>query len=269
MAAAGAVAVTVVKTAARTDVTVSIEALRCGTLAAPRNMFERGAGDESVLLPVPAWLVRHPQGTLLFDTGMHGDLTGPGEFSDTVALFFEVGLTPDELVSARLRAAEVDPADVDVVVLSHLHFDHTGGLVQIPDARVIVQRDEWAAGADDDLVASNTFRPEEYRLGHDVVLADGEHDVFGDGLVTCVPTPGHTPGHQSLRVRLADREVVLAADCAYFDATLDGGPLPPIGHDHAQHAASLDRLRSMRAAGALVVPGHDMAALDALPTVLR
>ena len=247
------------------NVTLTIEPLRCGTLTAGRSMFETGADDAPVVLPVPAWLIHHDQGTVLFDTGMHADLTGPGEFSDAVARFFEVGLDEDDLIDARLHRAQVDPADVDMVVVSHLHFDHTGGLALVPDARVVVQRDEWAAGADDDLAAANTFRQAEYRLGHDIVLADGDHDLFGDGRVTCIPTPGHTPGHQSLRVRLAEREVVLAADCAYFDATLDGGPLPPIGHDHEQHARSLELLRSMRAAGATVVPGHDRQAFDALP----
>lgn len=250
------------------DVTVSIEPLRCGTLTAGRNMFEVGGDETEVELPVPAWLVRHDAGTVLFDTGMHPDLTGPGEFADTVALFFDVGLGRDDLVDARLRDAGVEPTDVDLVVLSHLHFDHTGGLALVPDARVVVQRDEWQAGADDDVAAANSFRSSEYRLGHDVVLADGEHDVFGDGLVTCIPTPGHTPGHQSLRVRLADREVVLAADCAYFTSTLDGGPLPPIGHDHDLHARSLESLRTMRDAGAMIVPGHDRAAFDALPSRL-
>ncbi len=250
------------------DVTLSIEPLRCGTLTAGRNMFEAGASDTAVELPVPAWLIRHDNGTVLFDTGMHPDLTGPGEFTDAVALFFDVGLGTDDLVDARLRHVHVDPSEVDLVVLSHLHFDHTGGLTLVPDARVVVQRDEWAAGADDDLAAANTFRPAEYQLGHDVVAVDGEHDLFGDGRVTCIPTPGHTPGHQSLRVRLSEREVVLAADCAYFAATLDGGPLPPIGHDHDRHARSLDHLRTMRAGGATVVPGHDMAALDALPARL-
>ena len=249
-------------------VTVTIEPLRCGTLTAGRNLFESGAADTPVELPVPAWLIRHPSGSVLFDTGMHPDLAGPGEFSDAVGLFFDVGLTEDELVDARLRAAELDPADVGTVVLSHLHFDHTGGLALVPDARVVVQRDEWEAGAAEETAAANSFRASEYQTGHDVVLAEGEHDLFGDGLVTCIPTPGHTPGHQSLRVRLADREVVLAADCAYFEDTLQGGPLPPIGHDHEAHARSLDRLRAMRTAGATVVPGHDRAAFDALPSRL-
>ncbi len=249
-------------------VTISIEPLHCGTLTAGRNMFEAGGDETRVELPVPAWLIRHDAGTVLFDTGMHPDLTGPGEFSDTVALFFDVGLGAEDLVDARLRKAHVDPADVDLVVLSHLHFDHTGGLGLVPDARVVVQRDEWEAGADDEVAAANSFRQAEYRLGHDVVLAEGEHDLFGDGLVTCIPTPGHTPGHQSLRVRLAEREVVLAADCAYFTVTIDGGPLPPIGHDHELQVESLDRLRAMRAGGATVIPGHDKVAFDALPARL-
>lgn len=247
---------------------VSIEPLDCGTLTAGLSMFEADAADEPLTVPVPSWLIRHPDGLVLVDCGMPEALTGPGEYLDLVSLFFEVGLEAGQLVGAALEARQVDPADIDVVVLSHLHFDHAGGLAQIPNARVVVQADEWAAGADDELVASNSFNPADYLLGHDVVTADGEHDLFADGLVTAIPTPGHTPGHQSVRVRLADQEVVLCGDCAYFERTLHGGVLPAIGHDHAQQAHSIARLRAMGDAGARLIPGHDPTVMAALPDVL-
>lgn len=228
-------------------------------------MFETGADDTEIEIPVPAWLIRHGDDLALFDCGMHADLTRATPAREVVELFFGLHVTADDLVGARLTAAGVDPADIDVVILSHLHFDHVGGLAQVPNARVIVQTTEWAAGFDPDLAAANSFSPSDFDLGHDVVRVDGEHDVFGDGRVVCVPTPGHTPGHQSLKVRLRDHEVVLCADCAYFTSTLDGGPLPPIGHDHVAQLASIERLRTMRAAGASLVPGHDPVTFAALP----
>jgi len=243
---------------------VTIEPLLTGTLSCPRSQLEADATDTEITIPVPSWLIRHPKGVMLMDCGMHTDLAAPSDYLDLVSLFFRVGLTSDQLVGERLNAVGVDPADVDIVVLSHLHFDHAGGLSQLPNARVIVQRDEWAAGGDDDIAGANGFVPTDYRLGHDVVTVDGEHDVFGDGLVTCIPTPGHTPGHQSLRVRLADREIVLCGDCAYFEETLNGGALPPGGNNPDLHRASVERLKGLGAAGATLVPGHDPDTFAAL-----
>ncbi|MEQ8842018.1 MAG: N-acyl homoserine lactonase family protein [Acidimicrobiales bacterium] len=245
---------------------VTIEPLSCGTLTAGRSMFEAGAGDNPVELPVPAWLIRHGDDLALFDCGMHSALTDDGPDREVVELFFDLGVGTDDLIAAQLAAHDVEPGEVDVVILSHLHFDHVGGLAQIPNARVLVQRDEWTAGFDADLAAANTFNPTDYDLGHDIVQVDGEHDVFGNGRVTCIPTPGHTPGHQSLRVRVGNgREVVLCADCAYFAETLDGGPLPPIGHDAERQAASIRHLQDLRRSGASLIPGHDEAVMAALP----
>jgi N-acyl homoserine lactone hydrolase len=250
------------------EMSVSIELLECGSLAAPLSSFEDGAADGQVTLPVPAWLIRHPKGIVLLDTGMHTELSRPSGLLDAISAHFDVGLQPEQLVSERLRSTGVEPSDVDFVVLSHLHFDHSGGLAQIPDARVIVQKSEWAAGFDDDLSAANSFNPKDYDLGHEVVLADGEHDVLGDGLVTCIPTPGHTTGHQSLRVRLETDEIVFCCDCAYFSRTLDGGVLPPFGYDVEQQAESIRRLVAMRNTGARLIPGHDSTTFAALPTRL-
>jgi len=121
-----------------------------------------------------------------------------------------------------------------------------------------------------ELSAANTFRREDYDLGHEVITSEGEHDLFEDGRITCLPTPGHTPGHQSLRVRLDDSgEVILCADCAYFERTLGGGPLPGLRHDHEQQARSIADLRARRDQGARLVPGHDPDVFAALPSILN
>ena len=127
----------------------------------------------------------------------------------------------------------------------------------MPNARIVVQRREWEAGHDADGVRANYYDPKDYDTGHDVLVVDGEHDLFGDGRVVCVPTFGHTPGHQSLRVRLDGGDVVLAADACYLRRTLETLHLPAIAHDREAMLAVLRRLRALRDAGARVFYGHD------------
>ena len=101
------------------------------------------------------------------------------------------------------------------------------------------------------------FNPRDFDLGHKLRLVDGEHDVFGDGSVVCLPTYGHTPGHQSLRLRLDSGEVVLAADSCYFCRTLRERRLPRHVADREAMLASLDRLEALEKAGARIFFGHD------------
>ena len=86
---------------------------------------------------------------------------------------------------------------------------------------------------------------------------DGEHDLFGDGSVMCLPTFGHTPGHQSLKVRLSDGDVVLTADACYFRSVLENLKLPRQVHDREAARAALLRLRELEAAGNRLFFGHD------------
>ncbi|PKU22784.1 MBL fold metallo-hydrolase [Telmatospirillum siberiense] len=103
------------------------------------------------------------------------------------------------------------------------------------------------------------------KIGHKVRLIDGEYDVFGDGSVTCLPTHGHTPGHQSLRLRLASGDLVLAADACYFCRTLRERRLPRYADDREAMLASLDRLEALERGGARIVFGHDPAFRSIVP----
>ncbi|MEZ5141047.1 MAG: N-acyl homoserine lactonase family protein [Acidimicrobiales bacterium] len=239
-----------------------ITPLRCGSLDWPAADLEEGA-EGRVALIVWSFLVRHPAGTLLFDTGMHPDLRADphrrlGDLADYFGLAYGAG---DDL-SARLGAAEVDPDEVDVVVASHLHWDHCGGNALAPQARVVVQRREWAHATADDVDPGGYVR-DDFDTGQDLVLVDGEHDVFGDGRVVCVPTYGHTPGHQSLRVRLADGEVLLAADACMLHRHLDTLRGASFDEDPAAVHDVLTGFAQARRHGRVVVCGHDELGPDA------
>ena len=221
------------------------------------RLMEGGEGD--VTLPIPVFLIEHPKGTALFDTGLHPDCQHDpaGRLGPRLAALFRIDFHPGEEISARLEALNRDPGEIDLVINSHFHFDHVGGNARIPNATLLVQRREWDAGMDPDAAAKSGFNPRDFDLGHKLRLVDGEHDVFGDGSVVCLPTHGHTPGHQSLRLRLDSGEIVLAADSCYFCRTLRERRLPRYVYDRDAMLASLDRLDAMERSGARIFFGHD------------
>jgi glyoxylase-like metal-dependent hydrolase (beta-lactamase superfamily II) len=212
-------------------------------------------GEGQVRIPVLSYLVEHPRGSLVFDTGLHTDMrTDPVGRIGRLAKHFASELAADTAVHERTTALEVVP---DMVVCSHLHFDHCGGNALLGDVPVVVQRVEWeAARADDEGLA---YLEADFDTGQDMRLVDGEHDVFGDGSVVCLPTPGHTAGHQSLRVRTAERDVVLTGDACYFRESLTTSKLPRFAHDRDEQLRTFDALRALEAAGAHLVFGHDPA----------
>jgi len=206
------------------------------------------AGDdmeEPVRFPVPAYLIETETQRILVDTGLHPerlDSVGPFELEQELSI-----------------ADQVDVTTLTKVVLTHLHFDHAGGLSLLPaEVPVVVQRTEWAAGRDSAAIQRNFYLPRDYTgIERVVELVDGEHDLLGDGSVRLLLTPGHTPGHQSIQIG----DLTLGADVCHFASGLDDHRFPIFGDDHAAQRRSAERLRALRDAGHLVLPGHDPGVL--------
>jgi len=237
---------------------VRLHAFTCGTVTGEFGRLMEG-GEGEVAVPVPVFLIEHPKGTAVFDTGLHPDCQhdAGARLVPRLTSLFRIGFNAGEEVSGRLEAIGRDPGRIDLIISSHFHFDHCGGNALIPNATMVVQKKEWDAGMDPETAARHGYNPRDFDLGHKLRLVDGVHDVFGDGSVTCLPTHGHTVGHQSLRVRLDSGDIVLAADSCYFCETLRERRLPRFAHDKEQMLASLDKLEALERGGARIFFGHD------------
>jgi glyoxylase-like metal-dependent hydrolase (beta-lactamase superfamily II) len=217
-------------------------------------------GEEGDLTyPVPVFVIEHPNGLVAVDAGLHPDLAGDSTRLGPLDGLFRVHLPADGTgtAGALLRSAGFDPNEVDQVVLTHLHFDHAGGLVEFPNARVVVQAAEWAARNDDRMVDSGAYNPNDINHGHDRVEISGDHDLFGDGTVTCLLTDGHTAGHQSVRVRTETGTFVICGDCCYLRRTLVDEHLPPFGVNRERQLAAVRRMTVEASRGATLIFGHD------------
>jgi glyoxylase-like metal-dependent hydrolase (beta-lactamase superfamily II) len=214
-------------------------------------------------VPVLSFLVEHPRGRLLFDTGVHcqarvDPLTRLGaERMKRLTVKSREG----EDVLPQLATLELRPDDVRYVANSHLHFDHCGGNEFFPRSTFLVQRPEIEAARKPGFVPKYSPSPIDFDHPLDYQVIEGEHDVFGDGSVVLFPTYGHTPGHQSLRVRAGKgAHLVAAADACYTRENMDRDVLPNILWEPAVMRESLAALRKLRdQGGATMFYGHDPA----------
>jgi N-acyl homoserine lactone hydrolase len=232
--------------------------LNVGWISSSAALWRQGEDPERrIRFPVPSYLVEVGDERILIDTGLNpAGIGDPGAFYGRPELSGLFALELEQDV-----AEQVDVSTLTRIVLTHLHFDHAGGLKLLPASiPVLVQRSEWEAGHDAASCERNFLYPRDY-AGDDreVILIDGDHDLLGDGSVELLLTPGHTPGHQSVRV---GEQLILGADVAHFASTFEDRRFPMFGDDFAAQARSADRLCRLRDAGARVLPGHD-------PEVLR
>jgi glyoxylase-like metal-dependent hydrolase (beta-lactamase superfamily II) len=246
---------------------VRLYVLDCGHLAfQDMGMFDdSGALDgKPGTLSDPCFLIRHPKGLLLWDTGL-GDAIA--DHPDGVELAPGIRATVPVKLVAQLHALGLAPSDIDALAFSHWHVDHTGNANLFGKATWILQRKELAAATGH---APPPFEPlapvGAWRTAHKRLI-DGDADVFGDGSVRILSMPGHTPGHQALELRLAHAGVVLlAGDLYHSRENRLFRRVPRVNTDRAQTLASMDRFEAIaRRTHARVVIPHDPRDVAALP----
>ena len=186
-------------------------------------------------------------------------------------------MDPGQAVSAQLRERGRSPGDVRVVVMTHLHADHASAIAEFPDATFVVSKREWEAATD--AGQRHGYVRRQFDHGFDYRLLDFEgpdassfsgfgrsFDLFGDGSVRTVFTPGHTLGHMSVVLRTKGPEVLVAGDAIYLRETLETAQLPYRVEDEHLFRRSLREIAQYRkeTPDALIIPGHDWEAWQAL-----
>lgn len=269
--------------------TVAVEPIIAGHATWPRSMMVSPGGrlvtaklaralltnKGAVTIPVPAFLIRHPSaGAILVDTGLHPSVgTDPKENFGSLARFGNLTLEPGEDVPAQLRERGLEPGEIPIVVMTHLHLDHTSAISEFPNSTFVVSETEWRAAASGPNPLLNGYRRAHFDYAFDYRTVDFDRaninsyagfgrtfDLFGDGSVRLAYTPGHSAGHMSVIARLAQRDFVIGGDCVYVEGQLDGSePGQPRPQDAHNLRRSLQELRLFRRQfpDAVITPGHD------------
>lgn len=246
----------------------------------------RSVGPDNPAIPIPAFLIRHPKaGPILVDTGLHPSIASDprenlGRFGTWLC---RPEMEPGSDLAAQLRDRDIAPSQVRLVLLTHLHVDHASGIADFPEATFIVTAAEWKEATSGLLPILKGYRRQQYDYAFDfrTISFDGDGvssyatfgrtiDLFGDGSVRLASTPGHSAGHQSVILRLKERDMVIAGDALFREAQLEPrADLPGLMYDEHQYKRSLQEIRLFRREypDAVITAGHDAAFYENAPDI--
>jgi glyoxylase-like metal-dependent hydrolase (beta-lactamase superfamily II) len=239
-----------------------------GTLKSTKSKFalEVGVG-EPFEVPVPYFLLDVDGTKVLIDAGNSpGVVEDPrGTWGNIIDVYYPVMSEEQKPVNA-LAALGIQATDVDYILISHLHLDHAGSLRAFPKAKVIVQLPELRYAFFPDPLMAAAYIDADFKdpaIQWEPIV--GLKTLF-DGAVVCLPTYGHTPGHQSFLVRLEDYgPVLITSDAVYLRQNLEEGILPGLAVDFAQTQHSVEAIKDLaQAEGAEIWVGHDPEAFEEL-----
>jgi len=236
-----------------------------GTTRTKVHLFKMHQGlDEPFEIPMPWFLLIHPEGNVVIDGGNTLAVArDPKHWGEHIIPSFYPVVTEDQHCVKELERLDIDPASVRYVFQTHLHVDHCGAIGHFPSARYIVQRRELRYAHTYDWYVDGIYNRKDFDHDVDWLFLDGEHDegydVFGDGVLRAMFTPGHSPGHTSVVVDLPQTgKVMLAIDACFTLDHYENRAMPGIMHSGEDVVASVGKIRRfVESSGAMLVPGHD------------
>ncbi len=256
--------------AAQSQAPISLWRLDCGEFVI--NQYGAFFSDTFQYPPGPktivgsCYLIRHGDRYMLWDTGLTDALVGR-DFSNAAQMLRVRRSLVDQLAEIGVR-----PEQIELIGISHWHFDHVGQAGRFPQARLLIGRGDLELLRATPPIDEDSARGLAHWLtgGGAVEETTRDRDVFGDGRVVMLRTPGHTPGHYALLVRLASGPVLLTGDLYHFTEQVANRGVPPFNHDRADTLASMDRFdRIARNLGARVIIQHEPADVAKLPPFPR
>ncbi|MDP6652215.1 MAG: N-acyl homoserine lactonase family protein [Gammaproteobacteria bacterium] len=233
----------------------------CGHLAFADISNFGLSNDETPVreLFVPCYLIEHEQGRLLWDAGLPLAIVGPRQQGATS--WYENSILD------QLQTIGLTPADIRFASFSHFHYDHVGAANAFKDSTILIQEAELVA-AFEHPEDNPVFRPPLYNEleNSQRIVLDGDHDVFGDGSVTIISAPGHTPGHQVLSLQLENfGPLILSGDLYHFEASRRLRRTPVFNTDAEQTLESMDKVEALiRDTGAAFWIEHNLELANTL-----
>jgi N-acyl homoserine lactone hydrolase len=238
----------------------------CGTLKCKLHNIKMNQGlNEPYEIPVPWFFIQHPKGNIVIDGGNAAECVSDphGHWGPVADVYLPV-MTEEQCCLNELARLKIDPGSVSYVLFSHLHIDHTGAAGHFPEALHVVQRTEYEyAFAPDWFAAGAYIRKDFDRPGLRWHFLEGtatdHYDLFGDGTVKIIFTPGHAPGHQSFLINLPKSgAILLTVDAAYTLGHWEEKALPGFLASTVDTVRSVRKLHQVaRQTGAMIVTGHD------------
>ena len=247
---------------------LAITRLDCGTVQVnDLNVFSDTDAyiGQSKTLVDSCYLLQHGDEYLLWDTGLPAALKGAA-LSGTGPM----SVTVNKTIGEQLAALGVDIKQIKTVAISHYHFDHVGQLPEFAHAKLLIGRGDWEAVTAANPAPNISAEPFKQWIAGDasnVEAVAGNKDIFGDGRVIMLAMPGHTPGHSSLLVRLANKgPLLLTGDLAHFIANYEADGVPVFNTNRADTLASLHRFKGLAGNNkATVIIQHEPADVAKLP----